>query len=258
MINNFFHGSLNKQFHLQLFKVTMLVANAAALLIYISIHIIFIDFPVEASAELITLLKLFGITSCFAIAVSAIVLLADCLDLLMLKRKQLPFPIHAKILVTSGIVIAVLLSSCNGPLVSAGIKKDFNTGMSSSYSGMEPEKAFLVMNNEVLNHTDIPIGESFLIVNDGIKGMKAKNGKVKVGCSLSITDTKGTVLLSEKDLFAGHDEFEEKDAKMLKCTVNTGEPMKWEEKYDVAVVFWDKNGTGKIENNVTIRSIDIP
>jgi hypothetical protein len=34
--------------------------------------------------------------------------------------------------------------------------------------------------------------------------------------------------------------------------------MQWEEKYDVAVTFWDKNGNGKIENKVTIRSIDIP
>ena len=27
------------------------------------------------------------------------------------------------------------------------------------------------MNNEVLNHTDIPMGESFLIVNNGIDGL---------------------------------------------------------------------------------------
>ena len=64
--------------------------------------------------------------------------------------------------------------------------------------------------------------------------------------------------MDEKDLFAGHDSFDEKDAKMLKCTVSTGEPMKWEEKYNVAVTFWDKNGIGKIENMVTIRRIDIP
>jgi len=45
---------------------------------------------------------------------------------------------------------------------------------------------------------------------------------------------------------------------MLKCTVSTGESMKWEEKYNVAVNFWDKNGNGKIENKVTIRMIDLP
>ena len=165
---------------------------------------------------------------------------------------------HLKTVTVALVVIVVILASCNGPIVSAGIKKDFNTGLSASYSGMEPEKVMLVMNNEVLNHNDIPLGESFLLVNDGIKGLQAKNGKVKVGCSLSITDLQGKVLLNEKDLFAGHDEFEEKDAKMLKCTVSTGEPMKWEEKYNVALAFWDKNGSGKIENRVTIRSIDMP
>jgi hypothetical protein len=152
----------------------------------------------------------------------------------------------------------LLLASCNGPSVNVGIKKDFNTGLTASFTGMEPEKVLLVMNNEVLNHTDIPLGESFFLVNDGVTGLQVKNGKVKVGCSLSITDQKGAILLNEKDLFEGQDEFAEKDAKMLKCTVNTGEPMQWEERYNVVVTFWDKNGKGKIENTLTIRSIDLP
>jgi hypothetical protein len=164
---------------------------------------------------------------------------------------------HIRLIVPLLLLVS-LLSSCNGPVITAGIKKDLNTGMSSTYTGMEPEKVFLVMNNEVLNHTDIPLGESFLVVNDGIKGLQEKNGKVTVGCSLKITDIAGKLLMDEKDLFAGHDTFETKNAKMLKCTVGTGAPMKWEEKYNVTVVFWDKNGTGKIENNVTIRSIDMP
>ena len=151
----------------------------------------------------------------------------------------------------------LMMIACSSP-VSVGVKKDLNTGLSSSYSGMEPEKAFLMMNNEVLNHTDIPIGESFLLVNDGIRGLVVKDGKVRVGCSLKISDMQGNVLLEEKDLFAGHDTFDEADAKLLKCTVNTGEPMKWEEKYKVTVIFSDKNGKGQIENNVTIRIIDIP
>ena len=155
------------------------------------------------------------------------------------------------------VVLITFLSACNSK-VSMGVKKDLNTGLYSSYVNMEPEKVFLVMNNEVLNHTDIPLGESFLLVNDGVSGLQEKNGKVNVGCSLQIADSGGKLLLDEKDLFEGHDEFEPKDAKMLKCTVSTGVPMKWEEKYNVTVVFWDKNSGGKIENKVTIRSIDVP
>lgn len=44
------------------------------------------------------------------------------------------------------------------------------------------EKAFLVMNNEVPNHTDIPIGASFIIANYGIKGMKEKERKITAVC----------------------------------------------------------------------------
>ena len=73
-----------------------------------------------------------------------------------------------------------------------------------------------------------------------------------------ITDKKGKVVLKENDLFEGHDVFNEKEARLLKCIVNTGEPMQTEENYDVVVKFWDKFGEGSIEDKVTIRSIDMP
>jgi hypothetical protein len=258
MFHNFTKGTLNATFHLQLLKSLLLISNGVSLLIYAFLHCIFFDFPYEITDEILTLAKLFSVASIFAVSINLIILLADATEFVLVKRKEFVFTGQLKTVGVALILVVVILASCNGQIVSTGIKKDFNTGLSSSYSGMEPEKVFLVMNNEVLNHADIPIGESFLVVNDGIKGMQTKNGKVKVGCSLSISDQQGKVLLNEKDLFAGHDEFEEKDAKLLKCTVSTGEPMKWEEKYNVAVTFWDKNGTGKIENKVTIRSIDMP
>lgn len=157
------------------------------------------------------------------------------------------------------VCIATLFASCKGSVGgTAGIKKDFGTGLSSTYKNMEPEKIFLVMNDEVLNHTDIPIGEKFFLINDNVKGLKEKDGKISVGCSLKITDQKGKVLLDEKDLFKGEDVFKKEDAKMLRCTITTSDPMQWEEKYDVQVKFWDKYGDGYIENKVTIRAIDIP
>jgi len=229
MFNQFTKGTLNLKFHLQLLKTLLLVTNSISLVIYIFMHFIFFDFPLETENEIVTLLKLFSTASLFALSICALVLLSDATGFVLQKRKQLVFPNHLKTVAAALVVTVIILASCNGPIISAGIKKDFNTGLSSTYTGMEPENVFLVMNNEVLNHTDIPIGESFLVVNDGIKGMQAKDGKVKVGCSLSISTQQGKVLLSDKDLFEGHDEFEEKDAKLLKCIVSTGEPMKWEE-----------------------------
>ena len=150
----------------------------------------------------------------------------------------------------------IIICSCEHKV--AGVKKDLTTGLVTSYKNMEPAKALLVMNDEVLNHTDIPIGEKFIVINDGVNGLVTKDGKVKVGCYLKITDKAGNILLEEKDLFAHNDEFVPKDARMLKCTVTTGEPMKWEEKYNVSVSFWDKQGKGRIDNTVTIKAIDIP
>jgi hypothetical protein len=153
--------------------------------------------------------------------------------------------------------LLLFITACSGKK-SAGVKKDFNTGLTSTYSNMEPGSVLLMMNNEVLNHTDIPIGESFVLINENVTGMTVKEGKVSAGCSLRISDESGRVLLEQKDLFAGADVFAKEDATRLKCTVNTGSPMEWEKKYKIQVVFWDKYGDGKIVNECTIRSIDVP
>lgn len=152
--------------------------------------------------------------------------------------------------------MALFITSCDHKVV--GVKKDLSTGLVTSYKDIEPAKAMLVMNDEILNHTDIPIGEKFMVINDDVNGLISKNGKVKVGCYLKIADKTGKIMLEEKDLFAGNDEFLPKDARVLRCTVTTGEPMKWEENYIVTVSFWDKQGKGTIDNTVTIRMIDIP
>ncbi len=257
MINKFISGQSGFSFHRQLLTVFLLGANGTALALYGCFRFIFFDFPFAADESML-LLKLSGAASALAVAAWLLVLLANVAEFIFKRKQQPAFANRIKIAATVlAVLTTVLALSCKAPVVT-GIKKDFNTGLSTSYTAMEPEKAFIVMNNEVLNHTDIPLGESFLIVNDNIKGLQEKNGKVNVGCSLQIADAAGKLLLDEKDLFAGHDEFDAKEAKMLKCTVNTGEPMRWEEKYNVTVVFWDKNGNGRIENKVSIRSINMP
>ena len=126
----------------------------------------------------------------------------------------------------------------------SGVKKDFNTGLTTTYSGMEPEKVFLVMNDEVIGHTDIPLGEKFTIINDKLKGLKEKDGKVSVGCSLLVADKDGNKVMEEADLFAGNDLFNAKEVTYLKCGVSTGKPMDYDESYFVTVKFWDKYGKG--------------
>jgi hypothetical protein len=116
----------------------------------------------------------------------------------------------------------------------------------------------MVMNGEVIGHTDIPLGEEFIIVNKDVRGLVTKAGKVSVGCSLVITDKKNNILLKDQDLFKNVNGIDVEKAKYLKCIVSTGKPMEWEEEYNVHVVFWDKWGQGKIVNDVSIRMADIP
>lgn len=159
----------------------------------------------------------------------------------------------------AGLIICacVCFSNCNSK-IAVGAKKDFSTGMTTHYNGISVEDSKIIMNNEILNHTDIPIGESFVIINDGVEGLTVKDAKVAVGCSLEIKDENGRVLLSEPDLFKDAAPFDKDAVKQLRCAVNTGSPMQWEERYTVKTVFTDKYGEGRIENEVTIRMIDVP
>ena len=155
------------------------------------------------------------------------------------------------------ILIMTSITACSFKK-SSGIKKDLNTGLTTSFVNMEPSSAWLEMNNEVLNHTDIPLGNSFLLINENVSDMQVKDGKISAGCSLKISEDNGNVLLHEKDLFAGNDVFAKEESTRLKCTINTGSPMEPEKKYLIQVTFWDKYGDGKIVNECTVKSIDHP
>lgn len=132
------------------------------------------------------------------------------------------------------------------------------TGLKTHYRKMETSSTKLVMNDEVLGHTDIPLGEKFYIINEGVKGLQSKEGNVLVGCSLLITDERGNTLMNEPDLFSANGLFAEDEVQNLRCAVATGQPMEAENVYNVKARFWDKQGNGFIENTVKIRIIDMP
>jgi hypothetical protein len=133
-----------------------------------------------------------------------------------------------------------------------------STGLKTSYRNIETSNVKLVMNDEVLGHSDIPLGEKFYIINEGVKGLTVRDGAVSVGCSLLITDEAGTVIMNETDLFSGNDVLKKDEVNQLRCAVSTGLPMESENHYHVKARFWDKYGGGFIENTVKIRVIDMP
>lgn len=236
---------------------TFCIASIFALSTYAWVRILLFDIPFDIAEDTTIMGKMilisWGLIAALSASFHLIVLLSAYGKAVLTKFVTIRFQLPR--LITIGFAV-LLFSACNVP--STGIKKDLNTGMLTSYKGVSTEETQMIMNNEVMNHNDVPIGESFVIINKGIKGLTVKDGKVSVGCSLVISDKTGKVLLSEPDLFKGSDTYQKDKLDFLRCTVNTGEPMKWEEKYDVAVVFTDKYGKGSIENKVTIRMIDIP
>jgi hypothetical protein len=166
MLNNFMTGSLNAKMHWQLCKMLLLACNTSSLFIYGFLHFIFFDFPFEAGHEALILVKLFSVASAFALGISLILILIDLAELAVRKRQQLLVAIPYKAVTVAAVVLIIILSACNGQVaVSKGIKKDLNTGLTASYSNMEPEKVLLVMNDEVINHTDIPLGERRQSIN---------------------------------------------------------------------------------------------
>jgi hypothetical protein len=241
------------------FKDTFLIGLVISLPVYAWVRLIFFEVPFSLSEDTITLFKVLMtgwiIMICLKGAFYTLLVVGQ-----QCKKMKVSVPVFKTKWAFTALAVAVLCSmlyACNGQ-GAAGISKDFNTGLVATYKTMQPVKVSMVMNDEVLNHTDIPIGESFLLVNEGVTGLTEKDGKVSVGCSLVITDKNGLKLLDEKDLFRGHDIYEPNNARTLRCTVNTGKPMNWEEKYDVVATFWDKYGSGTITNKVTVRMIDIP
>lgn len=258
MIKNFFSTRFNAAMHMRLFVQMFAACISVTLAVYVAVHLIFFDIEFDWMEEMLALGQMLLVATTFAGCMSTALLMADLIQYTAKKMRTLkPFLPFKKWAFTL-LVVTAAMAACNAQVPVAGVAKGPATGLIAKYNTLKPAKIMLMMNNEVIHHTDIPIGESFMLINNGVKGLTVKNGKVSVGCSLVIKDKAGKFLLNNADLFKGNDILDKDSASFLRCTVSTGSPMKWEEKYDVTVIFWDKYGSGKIENRVTIRCIDIP
>jgi hypothetical protein len=235
---------------------TFLVSLLLSISVFGWLRLMFFDFPFSLLDEAGSLIK--TVATYWALILGVKMVLN--FGLVIYDRVRKPSPLSAAFSATRTAAVVLLfvsaLVSCNIP--PTGIKKDFSTGLVTKYAGLVPAKANMIMNGEELHHSEIPLGESFTITNENIDGFVVKDGKVSVGCALKITDTSGKELLNEPDLFREQSTFQPDSARTLRCQVHTGQPMDWDQKYAVTVVFWDKFGTGKIENATQISMIDVP
>lgn len=163
-----------------------------------------------------------------------------------------------KIITSTSAFIALLFTASCENIPQTGMIKDITSHITTSYTNIKPEEVFIYMNEERCNHNQIPLGQEFQLVNNKIKGLKVKDGKVSVGGSMKIADKKGKVLLEIKDLFGENNVFEKDSVTFLRATISTGSPMEYDSLYDVTINYWDNYGTGTLENKMEIEIIDLP
>jgi hypothetical protein len=252
----------------KLLKSIFAFSQLLSLMVHGLVRLLFYQFPISFAEEVWLLVKMVFFGTCTAAGLYAGLALHGLLKKLTAAfRNTLSFGLKQAVVLL--LAVSVVFTACEsqsmevtknigGKKTTVGVKKDNTTGLHATYKNLEPETIKLVMNGETLNHTDIPLGESFVIRNENVEGLVAREGKVSVGCALRITDSASKVLLQVEDLFKGKDIFDAMDATYLKCTVSTGQPMASEEKYTVQATFWDKYGDGRITNEVVIRAIDMP
>lgn len=139
-----------------------------------------------------------------------------------------------------------VLSSCQ---FSKGVKKDLNTGLSTSYNGFALDDIYLAdENGNRLNNNKITLGAKVLVVATGVDYFSEKEGKVFPGCSIILIDKNKKEILNLPDAFADMTNgTTEAEAKTLQASLNTGEPMIAGETYHLHVRFYDKN---KKENEI--------
>lgn len=89
MNTKLFSQSWAKTFRLPLLRSLLLLLNGAALGVYIFMRSLLYEFPFELSEELTFGAQLIGMASAFALVVYALALLADGLEYLIVRRRNL-------------------------------------------------------------------------------------------------------------------------------------------------------------------------
>lgn len=240
-------------FHRRLFGNVWSVVSLASFLLYGVVRLIFSEFPISLNEDLNMLLQVIRISGLISLGIYAILLVVYWIDQqesLRFERRLIRIP-----LITLALI--AWLASCQRKQT-VGLVTETTIGMTTQYKNLEPKQVRLVMNQQEIHHTDIPLGESVQLLAENVSGFELKNGQAKIGCALTITDEQGKPLMQEPDLFASHDVYSAADAQLLRCSISTGSPMQYDQTYTASVRFWDKQGDGTMQTTFPIHVIDLP
>jgi hypothetical protein len=127
-------------------------------------------------------------------------------------------------------------------------KKDFDSGLSVSNTGLTVEDAYLVdHNNQAIDKDRVPFNKEVDIVLAEVENWVLKDGKAFPGLMITVTNPHGIAVIDEADLLKNENGYSPEDARMLRGKVRVGDPMKRGETYHVKMRVWDHN---KPENEI--------
>ena len=155
----------------------------------------------------------------------------------------------------SSLLFTSLLFAIISCQFSKGVKKDLNTGLSTSYNGFTLEDIYLAdASGNRLPNNKITMGSKIAVTAIGVGNYGKNKGKVFPGCTIILTDKNKKEILNLPDAFEDlTDGLDPSQAATLKATLNTGDPMAIGETYHLHIRFFDKN---KKENEI-ISNVDL-
>ena len=145
-------------------------------------------------------------------------------------------------------IIALLLVFCCACNFSKGVKKDLNTGLTTTYNGFHVEDTWMEDGTGIkLTSNKIALGATLVVVASGVSHYTEKAGLVYPGCTIILTDTAGKEILHIPDAFSGRTEgLKPAEATRLSASLNTGNPMTVGAMYHLKTRFFDKQNKSNL------------
>ncbi|KPM47391.1 hypothetical protein [Jiulongibacter sediminis] len=151
------------------------------------------------------------------------------------------------------LLLSSLLLSC-----SAGVKKDFLSGLKVTNSGLAFEQAYMSSDGKSLQTDQLKTGQKVTLQLTGVKGFELIDDMAYPGATIEVIDKTGVKAMELADLFSSYNETGVKptDAQYLSTALTIGNPLLVGETYTFKSHFWDKNGSGEINGEMEFTVVE--
>ena len=158
------------------------------------------------------------------------------------------------------VFIAGLVCGCS---FNKGVKKNLATGLYYSHNGFKGNNVVAYNGyNERLQDNKLPENSILMLYFDNIENFTVVDGKVSIGCELTVTDPDGNTMLHYDDLYKDLKAVSLEDAKYSHVRVTLAKPIVAGKTYTVKSKLFDKKNEKNYVNvdmevEVTPSEVDI-